>query len=133
MKWIYKVCFGILSFIFVSCLPSKITTATKVETGELKEFSGKWSVNEQSDYIIFEDATQKMVLKTDCGIITGNYTRIKQAIIFNHLKQLNSTCEIPDKLIENLQKTVYFKLNSSNSITFYDETHQEKMKLKMIK
>lgn len=133
MKWIYKVCFGILSFISVSCLPSKITTTTKVETGELKEFSGKWSVNEQSDYIIFEDATQKMVLKTDCGIITGNYTRIKQAIVFNHLKQLNSTCEIPDKLIENLQKTVYFKLNSSNSITFYDETHQEKMKLKMIK
>ncbi|SHK74315.1 hypothetical protein SAMN05443634_103118 [Chishuiella changwenlii] len=124
---------GILFFSLGSCLPSKVTSEPKGEMGELKEFSGKWSVNNQSDYIIFEDATQKMVLKTSCGIITGNYTRMKQAIIFNQLKQLNSDCEIPQELMKSLQKTVYFKLNSSNSITFYDDTHQEKMKLNIVK
>ena len=133
MKWIYKVFLGILFFSLASCLPSKVTSEPKGEMGELKEFSGKWSVNNQSDYIIFEDATQKMVLKTSCGIITGNYTRMKQAIIFNQLKQLNSDCEIPQELMKNLQKTVYFKLNSSNSITFYDDAHQEKMKLNIVK
>ncbi|GGF02334.1 hypothetical protein GCM10010984_19810 [Chishuiella changwenlii] len=133
MKWIYKVFLGILFFSLGSCLPSKVTSEPKGEMGELKEFSGKWSVNNQSDYIIFEDATQKMVLKTSCGIITGNYTRMKQAIIFNQLKQLNSDCEIPQELMKSLQKTVYFKLNSSNSITFYDDTHQEKMKLNIVK
>lgn len=133
MKWICRAILGVFCFSLASCLPTKVTSEPTVEAGELKEFSGKWAVNGEADYIIFEDATQKMVMKTNCGIITGNYTRMKQAIIFNQLKQLNSDCEIPQELIKNLQKTVYFKLNSSNLITFYDEAHQEKMKLKMIK
>ncbi|MDH2206880.1 MULTISPECIES: hypothetical protein [Empedobacter] len=127
---------AILLFFFlglISCLPTKTVTETKVVTPEISDLSGKWNINDGGDYIIFEDATKKMVMKTACGIITADYTKINQAIIFNHLKQVNSDCEIPQNLIQNLQKTAYFKVKSSNQITFYDEAHQEKLTLKLIK
>ena len=72
-------------------------------------------------------------MKTECGIITADYTKINQAIIFNHLKQVNVDCEIPQNLIQNLQKTAYYKVNSTNQITFYDESHQEKLTLNLSK
>ena len=74
-----------------------------------------------------------MELKTECAIITADYTKINQAIIFNHLKQVNVDCEIPQNLIQNLQKTAYYKVNSTNQITFYDESHQEKLTLNLSK
>ena len=74
-----------------------------------------------------------MVLKTECGIITADYTKINQALIFNHLKQVNVDCEISQNLIQNLQKTAYYKVNSTNQITFYDESHQEKLTLNLSK
>ena len=127
---------AILLFLFLgltSCLPTKTVTESKTVTPEISDLSGKWNINDGVDYIIFEDATKKMVMKTVCGIITADYTKIDQAIIFNHLKQVNSDCEIPQNLIQNLQKTAYFKVKSSNQITFYDEAHQEKLTLKLIK
>lgn len=116
-----------------SCLPTKTVTESKTVTPEISDLSGKWNIDDGGDYIIFEDATKKMVMKTACGIITADYTKINQAIIFNHLKQVNSDCEIPQNMIQNLQKTAYFKVKSSNQITFYDEAHQEKLTLKLIK
>ncbi len=116
-----------------SCLPTKTVTESKTVTPEINDLSGKWNIDDGGDYIIFEDATKKMVMKTACRIITADYTKINQAIIFNHLKQVNSDCEIPQNLIQNLQKTAYFKVKSSNQITFYDEAHQEKLTLKLIK
>ena len=127
---------AILLFFFLgltSCLPTKTVTESKTVTSEISDLSGKWNIDDGGDYIIFEDATKKMVMKTACGIITADYTKINQAIIFNHLKQVNSDCEIPQNLIQNLQKTTYFKVKSSNQITFYDEAHQEKLTLKLIK
>ena len=127
---------AILLFFFLgltSCLPTKTVTESKTVTSEISDLSGKWNIDDGGDYIIFEDATKKMVMKTVCGIITADYTKIDQAIIFNHLKQVNSDCEIPQNLIQNLQKTAYFKVKSSNQITFYDEAHQEKLNLKLIK
>ena len=127
---------AILLFFFLgltSCLPTKTVTESKTVTSEISDLSGKWNIDDGGDYIIFEDATKKMVMKTVCGIITADYTKIDQAIIFNHLKQVNSDCEIPQNLIQNLQKTAYFKVKSSNQITFYDEAHQEKLTLKLIK
>ena len=116
-----------------SCLPTKTVTESKTVTPEISDLSGKWNIDDGGDYIIFEDATKKMVMKTACGIITADYTKINQAIIFNHLKQVNSDCEIPQNMIQNLQKTAYFKVKSSNQITFYDEAHLEKLTLKLIK
>ncbi len=116
-----------------SCLPTKTVTESKTVTSEISDLSGKWNIDDGGDYIIFEDATKKMVMKTACGIITADYTKINQAIIFNHLKQVNSDCEIPQNMIQNLQKTAYFKVKSSNQITFYDEAHLEKLTLKLIK
>lgn len=116
-----------------SCLPTKTVSVPKVVSPELNDLSGKWSIDEGVDYIIFEDTTKKMVLKTACGVITADYTKINQAIIFNHLKQVSSDCEIPQNLIQNLKKTAYFKVKSSNQITFYDEAHQEKLTLNLIK
>ncbi|MDH1882207.1 hypothetical protein [Empedobacter sp. GD03797] len=127
---------AILLFFFLgltSCLPTKTVTESKTVTSEISDLSGKWNIDDGGDYIIFEDATKKMVMKTACGIITADYTKINQAIIFNHLKQVNSDCEIPQNMIQNLQKTTYFKVKSSNQITFYDEAHQEKLTLKLIK
>ena len=127
---------AILLFFFLgltSCLPTKTVTESKTVTSEISDLSGKWNIDDGGDYIIFEDATKKMVMKTACGIITADYTKINQAIIFNHLKQVNSDCEIPQNMIQNLQKTAYFKVKSSNQITFYDEAHQEKLTLKLIK
>lgn len=127
---------AILLFLFLgltSCLPTKTVTESKTVIPEISDLSGKWNIDDGGDYIIFEDATKKMVMKTACGIITADYTKINQAIIFNHLKQVNSDCEIPQNLIQNLQKTAYFKVKSSNQITFYDEAHQEKLTLKLIK
>ena len=127
---------AILLFFFLgltSCLPTKTVTESKTVTSEISDLSGKWNIDDGGDYIIFEDATKKMVMKTACGIITADYTKINQAIIFNHLKQVNSDCEIPQNLIQNLQKTTYFKVKSSNQITFYDEAHLEKLTLKLIK
>ena len=127
---------AILLFFFLgltSCLPTKTVTESKTVTPEISDLSGKWNIDDGGDYIIFEDATKKMVMKTACGIITADYTKINQAIIFNHLKQVNSDCEIPQNLIQNLQKTTYFKVKSSNQITFYDEALQEKLTLKLIK
>ena len=127
---------AILLFFFLgltSCLPTKTVTESKTVTPEISDLSGKWNIDDGGDYIIFEDATKKMVMKTACGIITADYTKRNQAIIFNHLKQVNSDCEIPQNLIQNLQKTTYFKVKSSNQITFYDEAHQEKLTLKLIK
>ena len=127
---------AILLFLFLgltSCLPTKTVTESKTVIPEISDLSGKWNINDGGDYIIFEDATKKMVMKTACGIITADYTKINQAIIFNHLKQVNSDCEISQNLIQNLQKTAYFKVKSSNQITFYDEAHQEKLTLKLIK
>ncbi len=115
-----------------SCLPTKTVSIPKVVTPESTELSGKWNIN-GDEYIIFEDATKKMVMKTTCGIITADYTKIDQAIIFNHLKEVNSDCEISKNLIQNLQKTAYFKIKSPNQITFYDEAHQEKLTLSLIK
>jgi len=127
---------AILLFFFLgltSCLPTKTVTESKTVTSEISDLSGKWNIDDGGDYIIFEDATKKMVMKTACGIITADYTKINQAIIFNHLKQVNSDCEIPQNMIQNLQKTAYFKVKSSNQITFYDEAHLEKLTLKLIK
>ena len=127
---------AILLFFFLgltSCLPTKTVTESKTVTPEISDLSGKWNIDDGGDYIIFEDATKKMVMKTACGIITADYTKINQAIIFNHLKQVNSDCEIPQNLIQNLQKTAYYKVNSTNQITFYDESHQEKLTLNLSK
>ena len=127
---------AILLFFFLgltSCLPTKTVTESKTVTPEISDLSGKGNIDDGGDYIIFEDATKKMVMKTACGIITADYTKINQAIIFNHLKQVNSDCEIPQNMIQNLQKTAYFKVKSSNQITFYDEAHLEKLTLKLIK
>ena len=74
-----------------------------------------------------------MVLKTECGLITGDYTKINQAIIFNHLKQVNSECEIPESLLQKIKKTAYFKVNTSNQITFFDEANQEMLTLNLMK
>ena len=127
---------AILLFFFLgltSCLPTKTVTESKTVTSEISDLSGKWNIDDGGDYIIFEDATKKMVMKTSCGIITADYTKINQAIIFNHLKQVNVDCEIPQNLIQNLQKTAYYKVNSTNQITFYDESHQEKLTLNLSK
>ena len=127
---------AILLFFFLgltSCLPTKTVTESKTVTSEISDLSGKWNIDDGGDYIIFEDATKKMVMKTACGIITADYTKINQAIIFNHLKQVNSDCEIPQNMIQNLQKTAYYKVNSTNQITFYDESHQEKLTLNLSK
>lgn len=133
MKLIVKLSLIVFIFGLTSCLPTKTVAEPKTSVVEISDLSGKWSVNHGSDYIIFEDTTKKMVLKTACGIISGDYTKINQAIIFNQLKQVSADCEIPQNLIENLRKTAYFKVNSTNQITFYDESHQEKLTLNISK
>lgn len=133
MKYTIQALFMVFFIGLTSCLPTKTVSVPKVVSPELNDLSGKWSIDEGVDYIIFEDTTKKMVLKTACGVITADYTKINQAIIFNHLKQVSSDCEIPQNLIQNLKKTAYFKVKSSNQITFYDEAHQEKLTLNLIK
>mgnify|MGYP003603980908 FL=1 len=133
MKYIVQtLCLGSV-FLVTSCLPIKTVSYPKTTVTEINDLSGKWSVNQSSNYLIFEDTTKKMVLKTECGIITADYTKINQALIFNHLKQVNVDCEISQNLIQNLQKTAYYKVNSTNQITFYDESHQEKLTLNLSK
>ncbi|WP_282629026.1 hypothetical protein [Empedobacter sedimenti] len=133
MKYIVQtLCLGSV-FLVTSCLPVKTVSYPKTTVTEINDLSGKWSVNQSSNYLVFEDTTKKMVLKTDCGIITADYTKVNQAIIFNHLKQVNVDCEIPQNLMQNLQKTAYYKVNSTNQITFYDEAHQEKLTLNLAK
>lgn len=133
MKYTIQALFIVFFIGLTSCLPTKTVIESKVVAPEINDISGKWSVNGEIDYVIFEDTTKKMVLKTTCGVITADYTKINQALIFNHLKQVNSDCEIPQNLIQNLQNTAYFKVKSSNQITFYDEAHQEKLTLNLIK
>lgn len=133
MKYTIQALYFVLFIGLTSCLPTKSVSEPKTVPTEISDLSGKWIINEGVDYIIFEDTTHKMVLKTACGIISANYTKISQALIFNQIKQVNSDCEIPQNLIQNLQKTAYFKVKSSNQITFYDEAHQEKLTLKLIK
>ncbi|MFV0233405.1 hypothetical protein OBK30_10155 [Empedobacter falsenii] len=133
MKYTIQALYFVLFIGLTSCLPTKSVSEPKTVPTEISDLSGKWIINEGVDYIIFEDTTHKMVLKTACGIISANYTKISQALIFNQIKQVNSDCEIPQNLIQNLQKTAYFKVKSSNQITFYDEVHQEKLTLSLIK
>ena len=133
MKGLTNLFLVTLVFILASCLPTKTVSEPKIVNASIEDLSGKWTVDNGSDYIIFEDITKKMVLKTACGIISGDYTKINQAIIFNQLKQVSADCEIPQNLIENLRKTAYFKVNSTNQITFYDESHQEKLTLNISK
>ncbi|CAM3303757.1 hypothetical protein [Empedobacter stercoris] len=133
MKYTIQALYFVLFIGLTSCLPTKSVSKPKTVPTEISDLSGKWIINEGVDYIIFEDTTHKMVLKTACGIISANYTKISQALIFNQIKQVNSDCEIPQNLIQNLQKTAYFKVKSSNQITFYDEAHQEKLTLSLIK
>lgn len=133
MKYIIQALYFVLFIGLTSCLPKKSVYEPKTVPTEISDLSGKWIINEGVDYIIFEDTTHKMVLKTACGIISANYTKISQALIFNQIIQVNSDCEIPQNLIQNLQKTAYFKVKSSNQITFYDEAHQEKLTLSLIK
>ncbi|MFV0148412.1 hypothetical protein OBK08_10615 [Empedobacter falsenii] len=133
MKYTIQALYFVLFIGLTSCLPTKSVSEPKTVPKEISDLSGKWIINEGVDYIIFEDTTHKMVLKTACGIISANYTKISQALIFNQIKQVNSDCEIPQNLIQNLQKTAYFKVKSSNQITFYDEAHQEKLTLSLIK
>lgn len=133
MKYTIQALYFVLFIGLTSCLPTKSVSEPKTVPTEIIDLSGKWIINEGFDYIIFEDTTHKMVLKTACGIISANYTKISQALIFNQIKQVNSDCEIPQNLIQNLQKTAYFKVKSSNQITFYDEAHQEKLTLSLIK
>ncbi|MFV0182602.1 hypothetical protein OBK15_10610 [Empedobacter falsenii] len=133
MKYTIQALYFVLFIGLTSCLPTKSVSEHKTVPTEISDLSGKWIINEGVDYIIFEDTTHKMVLKTACGIISANYTKISQALIFNQIKQVNSDCEIPQNLIQNLQKTAYFKVKSSNQITFYDEAHQEKLTLSLIK
>ncbi|MFV0151084.1 hypothetical protein OBJ95_10560 [Empedobacter falsenii] len=133
MKYTIQALYFVLFIGLTSCLPTKSVSEPKTVPTEISDLSGKWIINEGVDYIIFEDTTHKMVLKTACGIISANYTKISQALIFNQMKQVNSDCEIPQNLIQNLQKTAYFKVKSSNQITFYDEAHQEKLTLSLIK
>ena len=133
MKYTIQALYFVLFIGLTSCLPTKSVSEPKTVPTEFSDLSGKWIINEGVDYIIFEDTTHKMVLKTACGIISANYTKISQALIFNQIKQVNSDCEIPQNLIQNLQKTAYFKVKSSNQITFYDEAHQEKLTLSLIK
>ncbi|HJD86229.1 MAG TPA: hypothetical protein K8W08_02035 [Empedobacter falsenii] len=133
MKYTIQALYFVLFIGLTSCLPTKSVSEPKTVPTEISDLSGKWIINEGVDYIIFEDTTHKMVLKTACGIISANYTKISQALIFNQIKQVNSDCEIPQNLIQNLQKTAYFKVKSSNQITFYDEAHQEKLTLSLIK
>ena len=57
---------AILLFFFLgltSCLPTKTVTESKTVTPEISDLSGKWNINDGGDYIIFEDATKKMVMK----------------------------------------------------------------------
>ncbi|MCA4777632.1 hypothetical protein OBK20_11050 [Empedobacter falsenii] len=133
MKYTIQALYFVLFIGLTSCLPTKSVSEPKTVPTEISDLSGKWIINEGVDYIIFEDTIHKMVLKTACGIISANYTKISQALIFNQIKQVNSDCEIPQNLIQNLQKTAYFKVKSSNQITFYDEAHQEKLTLSLIK
>lgn len=133
MKYTIQALYFVLFIGLTSCLPTKSVSEPKTVPTEISDLSGKWIINEGVDYIIFEDTIHKMVLKTACGIISANYTKISQALIFNQIKQVNSDCEIPHNLIQNLQKTAYFKVKSSNQITFYDEAHQEKLTLSLIK
>lgn len=133
MKYTIQALYFVLFIGLTSCLPTKSVSEPKTVPTEISDLSGKWIINEGVDYIIFEDTIHKMVLKTACGIISANYTKISQALIFNQIIQVNSDCEIPQNLIQNLQKTAYFKVKSSNQITFYDEAHQEKLTLSLIK
>ncbi|WP_312557936.1 hypothetical protein [Empedobacter brevis] len=133
MKYTIQVLLLVFFTGLTSCLPTKIVSAPKVTTLEINDLSGKWSVDQGTDYIMFEDTTKKMVLKTACGIVSADYTKINQALIFNQLKQMNTDCEISQNMIQNLQKTAYFKVKSSNQITFYDEAHQERLTLNLLK
>ncbi|MGU9938820.1 hypothetical protein [Empedobacter brevis] len=133
MKYTIQVLLLVFFTGLTSCLPTKIVSEPKVTTLEINDLSGKWSVDQGTDYIMFEDTTKKMVLKTACGIVSADYTKINQALIFNQLKQVNTDCEISQNLIQNLQKTAYFKVKSSNQITFYDEAHQERLTLNLLK
>ncbi|MDM1074003.1 hypothetical protein HX001_16080 [Empedobacter brevis] len=133
MKYTIQVLLLVFFTGLTSCLPTKIVSEPKVTTLEINDLSGKWSVDQGTDYIMFEDTTKKMVLKTACGIMSADYTKINQALIFNQLKQVNTDCEISQNLIQNLQKTAYFKVKSSNQITFYDEAHQERLTLNLLK
>lgn len=133
MKYTIQVLLLVLFTGLTSCLPTKIVSEPKVTTLEINDLSGKWSVDQGTDYIMFEDTTKKMVLKTACGIVSADYTKINQVLIFNQLKQVNTDCEISQNLIQNLQKTAYFKVKSSNQITFYDEAHQERLTLNLLK
>ncbi|WP_334126949.1 hypothetical protein [Empedobacter brevis] len=133
MKYTIQVLLLVFFTGLTSCLPTKIVSEPKVTTLEINDLSGKWSVDQGTDYIMFEDTTKKMVLKTACGIVSADYMKINQALIFNQLKQVNTDCEISQNLIRNLQKTAYFKVKSSNQITFYDEAHQERLTLNLLK
>lgn len=133
MKYTIQVLLLVFFTGLTSCLPTKIVSEPKVTTLGINDLSGKWSVDQGTDYIMFEDTTKKMVLKTACGIVSADYTKINQALIFNQLKQVNTDCEISQNLIQNLQKTAYFKVKSSNQITFYDEAHQERLTLNLLK
>lgn len=133
MKFFVSTIIFIFLFGLTSCLPTKTVAEPKNTVLEINDLSGKWNVNKGSDYIIFEDTTKKMVLKTECGLITADYTKINQAIIFNHLKQVNSECEIPEGLLHKIKKTAYFKVNTSNQITFFDEANQEMLTLNLMK
>ncbi len=135
MKYTIQVLLLVFFTGLTSCLPTKIVSEPKGKGTilEINDLSGKWSVDQGTDYIMFEDTTKKMVLKTACGIVSADYTKINQALIFNQLKQVNTDCEISQNLIQNLQKTAYFKVKSSNQITFYDEAHQERLTLNLLK
>lgn len=132
MKYLVLSVLLFLAIGLSSCLPTQTISKPTTTVSTIEDLSGKWYVNQSDDYIIFEDATKKMVLKTSCGLITGNYTKINQAVIFNQLKQVNADCEISSELIQKLQKTAYFKVISTNKITFFDESHQEKLTLNLL-
>jgi len=125
-----KLFFTISLIALSSCFNSNTISNTKtVNNYEINDLSGKWSIKNSNDYIIFEDTTKKIVFKTSCGIITGDFTKINQALIFNHLNDYSSDCKIPIELKEKLSKTAYYKVNDSKQITLYDEANNEKFSL----
>lgn len=125
-----KLFFTISLIALSSCFNSNTISNTKtVNNYEINDLSGKWIIKNSNDYIIFEDTTKKIVFKTSCGIITGDFTKINQALIFNHLIDYSSDCKVPQDIKDRLNGIAYYKVNSSKDLTLYDENHNEKLTL----
>lgn len=125
MRYLFLALLGIN--VLIGCSKTGVSTVSEYPIGlnSKIELEGKWTNSSKNLKVYIDEELEKIVIATDCEVISANYKRYLAAINFTNIIKTNSLCEAKiANMATILQETVFIQSIPDNQIALINKNKE---------